>query len=298
MGIHRRLGGKRRVNIAYFFVAPFFLLFFVFTVWPILFSIVLSFTNFNAVQWPDLVGWNNYKRLLFSDEVFAIAVKNTLLFAVITGPLGYLGSFGFAWLINELSPKVRAVLTLLFYAPTISGNAFMIWAVLFSGDAHGYINGVGMYLGLLDGPVQWLTDPDYMMTIVILAALWMSLGTSFLAFIAGLQGVDRRLYEAGAIDGIKNRWQELWYITLPGMKSYLMFGAVMSITGSFSAAGQITPLVGFPSMDYAAHTIMQHINDYGSIRYEIGYASAIAVVLFVIMVVAQRLVQAALRKLG
>lgn len=137
MGIHRRLGGKRRVNIAYFFVAPFFLLFFVFTVWPILFSIVLSFTNFNAVQWPDLVGWNNYKRLLFSDEVFAIAVKNTLLFAVITGPLGYLGSFGFAWLINELSPKVRAVLTLLFYAPTISGNAFMIWAVLFSGDAHG-----------------------------------------------------------------------------------------------------------------------------------------------------------------
>lgn len=298
MGIHRRLGGKRRVNIAYFFVAPFFLLFFVFTVWPILFSIVLSFTNFNAVQWPGLVGWNNYKRLFFSDEVFAIAVKNTLLFAVITGPLGYLGSFGFAWLINELSPKVRAVLTLLFYAPTISGNAFMIWAVLFSGDAHGYINGVGMYLGLLDGPVQWLTDPDYMMTIVILAALWMSLGTSFLAFIAGLQGVDRRLYEAGAIDGIKNRWQELWYITLPGMKSYLMFGAVMSITGSFSAAGQITPLVGFPSTDYAAHTIMQHINDYGSIRYEIGYASAIAVVLFVIMVVAQRLVQAALRKLG
>ena len=298
MGIHRRLGGKRRVNIAYFFVAPFFLLFFVFTVWPILFSIVLSFTNFNAVQWPDLVGWNNYKRLFFSDEVFAIAVKNTLLFAVITGPLGYLGSFGFAWLINELSPKVRAVLTLLFYAPTISGNAFMIWAVLFSGDAHGYINGVGMYLGLLDGPVQWLTDPDYMMTIVILAALWMSLGTSFLAFIAGLQGVDRRPYEAGAIDGIKNRWQELWYITLPGMKSYLMFGAVMSITGSFSAAGQITPLVGFPSTDYAAHTIMQHINDYGSIRYEIGYASAIAVVLFVIMVVAQRLVQAALRKLG
>ena len=298
MGIHRRLGGKRRVNIAYFFVAPFFLLFFVFTVWPILFSIVLSFTNFNAVQWPDLVGWNNYKRLFFSDEVFAIAVKNTLLFAVITGPLGYLGSFGFAWLINELSPKVRAVLTLLFYAPTISGNAFMIWAVLFSGDAHGYINGVGMYLGLLDGQVQWLTDPDYMMTIVILAALWMSLGTSFLAFIAGLQGVDRRLYEAGAIDGIKNRWQELWYITLPGMKSYLMFGAVMSITGSFSAAGQITPLVGFPSTDYAAHTIMQHINDYGSIRYEIGYASAIAGVLFVIMVVAQRLVQAALRKLG
>lgn len=295
-----QVGGHKRarINIAYFFVLPFFLLFFIFTVWPILFSILLSFTNFNAVQLPKFVGWNNYIRMFFADDIFLIAIQNTLLFAVVTGPLGYLGSFTFAWLINELHPKARAFLTLLFYAPAISGNAFMIWGILFSGDTHGYINGVALYLGLIDTPIQWLTDPKYMMGVVILAALWMSLGTSFLAFIAGLQGIDRRQFEAGAIDGIRNRWQELWYITLPNMKSYLMFGAVMAITGSFSAAGQITPLVGFPSTDYAAHTIMQHINDYGSIRYEVGYACAIAVILFIIMVVSQRIIQALLKKLG
>lgn len=284
--------------ISYVFVAPFLIFFTVFTVLPVLLSIVLSFTYFNMLETPTFIGWSNYIRLFLADDVFLIAVKNTLLFSAITGPLGYLMCFIFAWFINELQPRVRAFLTLLFYAPSISGNAYMIWTLLFSGDTYGYINAQLLNLGLIDKPIQWLITPDYMMTIVIIVTLWMSLGTSFLVFIAGLQGISRSLYEAGAIDGIKNRWQELWYLTLPAMRKYLMFGAIMTITGSFNAAGNIQALTGATPTDYATWTVMQHLQDYGNVRYEMGYASAIAVILFIAMVGAQQIVQRLLAKVG
>ena len=250
------------------------------------------------LQIPIWVGIDNYIRMFLEDDIFLIAVKNTLVFSAVTGPLSYMLCFVIAWLINELTPKVRAFLTLLFYAPSISGNAYMMWTLLFSGDMYGYINGFLLKYNVINKPIQWLIDPDYMMSIVIIVTLWMSLGTSFLVFIAGLQGIDPKLYEAAAIDGIKNRWQELWYITLPAMRGYLMFGAIIAITNSFAAAGQITALVGFPSTDYAVHTVMQHIQDYGTIRYEMGYASAMAVVLFFSMVLTQRIVQRLLAKVG
>lgn len=285
-------------KISYLFVAPFVILFAVFVIIPILVSIGLSFTYFNMVQPPRWVGWDNYLKLFLEDEIFLIAVKNTLLFAVITGPISYVLCFGFAWLINEFRPKVRTILTLLFYAPSISGNAYLIWKVLFSGDAYGYINGVLLYWGVVDKPIQWLVDTTWMMPIVILVTLWMSLGVSFLTFIAGLQGIDNMYYEAGVIDGIRNRWQELWYITLPLMKHHLMFGAIISITNSFAAAGQLQALTGATPTDWATWTIMQHVNDYGYVRYEMGYASAMAVLLFITMVIVQRLVQKLLTKLA
>ncbi len=285
-------------KVSYLFVAPYGILFFLFTVLPVFVAICLSFTHYNMLQPPKWVGWENYLKLFLSDDVWLIAVKNTFIFAVITGPLSYFASFIFAWFINELQPKIRAVLTLMLYAPSISGSLFMIWTVMFSGDAYGYINGFLLYWGIIKEPIQWLTDPSWMMPVVILVVLWMSLSTSFLAFIAGLQGLDPRLFEAGAVDGIRNRWQELFYITLPQMKGYLMFGAIMSITGSFTAAAQIIPLVGFPSTDYAAHTIVAHLIDYGNVRFEMGTASAIAVILFVVMVVVQRWVQRLLDRFG
>ena len=283
-------------KVSYLFVGPFVILFTIFVVIPILISIGLSFTYFNMVQPPSWVGWGNYLTLFLEDEIFLIAVKNTLFFAAITGPVSYILCFVFAWLINELKPKLRAFLTLLFYAPSISANAFMIWTVMFSGDAYGYINGILLYWGIIDKPIQWLQDPTYMMGIVILVVLWMSLGVSFLTFIAGLQGIDNTLYEAGAIDGVRNRWQELWYITLPSMKNHLMFGAIISITNSFAAAGQLQALTGATPTDWATWTIMQHVNDYGYVRYEMGYASAMAVLLFITMVVVQLIVQRLLAK--
>ncbi|MFP4016583.1 MAG: carbohydrate ABC transporter permease [Halanaerobiales bacterium] len=282
----------------YLFLTPFTIVFLIFVIIPVLLSIVLSFTYFNMLQWPVWVGVDNYIRMFLEDDVFLIAVKNTLVFSAVTGPLSYLLCLLIAWLVNELQPKIRAFLTLLFYAPSIVGNAYLIWTVMFNGNVYGYANGLLLEYNIISEPIQWLIDPDWMMTIVIVVVLWMSLGTSFLVFIAGLQGIDPKLYEAGAIDGIRNRWQELWYITLPAMKGYMMFGAIMSITGSFAAAWQITALVGYPSTDYAVHTVMQHIEDYAFMRYEMGYASAIAVVLFVTMVLTQKIVQKILSKVG
>ncbi len=287
-----------RNKTSYLFLAPYAIIFITFTVLPVLVSIILSFTHYNMLEKPVWIGWQNYLKLFLSDDVFLIAVKNTFVFAAITGPVGYLACLFFAWMVNEFKPKIRAFFTLLFYAPSISGNAFLVWQIIFDADQYGYLNGLLMSLGLRDDPIAWLYDPRFILPICIIVTLWMSLGTSFLVFIAGLQNIDPSLYEAGAIDGVRNRWQELWYITLPSMKPQLMFGAIMSITSSFAASAQIIPLAGFPSVDYAARTVVSHLLDYGSVRFEMGYACAIATVLFLAMVITQKIVQRLLSKVG
>ena len=274
------------------------LVFFVFVLLPVLISIAMSFTSFDMLQPPKFNGIDNYLNLFLRDSIFLKSIGTTFVMAVVVGPVSYILSFTMAWLLNEITPKVRALITLILYAPAISGNVYMIWTVLFSGDDYGYINGILLKLGIISQSVQWLKDPQYMLAIVIVVALWSSLGTSFLAFIAGLQGVDKTLYEAGAVDGIKNRWQELYHITLPSMKPQLMFGAVMAITNSFGIGSICTALCGFPSTDYAVHTIMNHLEDYGGARYEMGYASAIATILFIIMITCNFVIQRLLSKVG
>ncbi|MBQ9796484.1 MAG: sugar ABC transporter permease [Clostridia bacterium] len=288
----------RRNWVAYLMILPYVLIFALFTIFPVILSFIISFTDFNMLQWPNFVWLTNYVNLFFADDIFLIACKNTLIFAAIVGPASYLMSFLVAWFINELPPRIRAVVTLIFYAPSISGQVYMIWGTLFSGDSYGWVNATLIETGMITEPIQWFKDADYIMPLCIVVALWTSLGHSFLSFIAGLQGVDRSLYEAGAVDGVKNRWQELWYITLPSMKPQLMFGAVMAITNSFGFGGVVTALCGFPSVDYAAHTITHHLDDYGGARYEIGYSSTIAVILFTIMIVANTIVKKALSKVG
>lgn len=288
----------KKAGAYYAFVLPYALIFTAFTIIPVFISLALSFTTFNMITAPKFVFINNYYKLFMLDELFLVAIKNTFLISAITGPAGYLMCLLFAWLINEMPPKFRAFLTLLFYAPSISGQAFAMFTFIFSGDELGLLNSRLIKLGILTQPIQWLAAEQTIMPCLIVVILWLSLGTSFLSFIAGLQGIGRDMYEAGAIDGIKNRWQELWFITLPSMKSQLMFGAVMSITGSFGMGSVITSLVGFPSPNYAAHTIVHHLEDYGNIRFEMGYASAIATILFLIMITANKLVQKLLRKVG
>jgi len=290
---------EMRVNrVGYIMVAPFFILFLVFTVLPIILSLFFSFTIFNMLEWPKFVFLDNYIRLLLDDDTFLTAIRNTFVFAAVTGPISYVLSFMMAWFINELSPKMRAFVTLIFYAPSISGQVYMIWQVIFSSDQYGYANSLLLRFNFISGPILWFQDAKYTMGLCIVVALWLSLGTSFLAFIAGLQVVDRSYYEAGAVDGIRNRWQELWYVTLPLMKNQLMFGAVMTITGSFGFGAIVTALCGFPSVEYSAHTIMHHLDDYGGIRFEMGYASAIATLLFFLMVGANLLVNRLLSKVG
>ncbi len=288
----------KRNKIAYLLIAPYVIIFTLFTIVPVILSFLISFTDFNMLQWPNIVWLDNYINLFFADDIFLIACVNTLIFAAIVGPASYLMSFLVAWFINELPPRIRSIITLIFYAPSISGQVYMIWGTLFSGDSYGWVNSTLIELGMITEPIQFFKDADYVMPLCIVVALWTSLGHAFLSFIAGLQGVDRSLYEAGAVDGVKNRWQELWYITLPSMKPQLMFGAVMAITNSFGFGGVVTALCGFPSVDYAAHTIMHHLEDYGGSRYEIGYSSAIAVVLFAVMIASNMLIKKLLSKVG
>jgi len=284
--------------VAYLMVAPYMILFTLFTVVPVVLSIVISFTDFNMLELPNIVWLKNYVTLFFDDDIFLIAIKNTFIFACIVGPSSYIMSYLVAWFINELPPKIRALVTLVFYAPSISGQVYLIWGTLFSSDSYGWANAVLDKLGIINEPINWFKDEKYVMPLCIVVSLWTSLGTSFLAFIAGLQGIDRALFEAGAVDGVKNRWQELYYITLPSMKPQLMFGAIMSITGAFGFGGIVDALAGFPSVNYCAHTIMHHLNDYGGMRYEIGYSSAIAVILFLMMIGANMLVKRILSKIG
>ncbi len=288
----------KRHKYKYLMILPFFLVFTIFTLIPILVSVVLSFTSFNMVEAPSFEGLANYINLIVEDDIFLIAIKNTMLFALVTGPISYIMCFLFAWLINELPRIPRAIMTLVFYAPSISGNAYLVWKLIFSSDTYGWANAWLVKLGLVQERVLWFETAKYVMPILIVVQLWLSLGVSFLSFIAGLQNVDKSLYEAASVEGIRNRWQELWYITLPSMKPQLMFGAVMQITNSLSVSQISIDLVGFPSIDYAGHTILTHLHDFGNLRYELGYACTIAVVLFFIMVLCNILVQKLLRKLG
>ena len=290
---------EMRVNwLAYAFIAPYYLIFLTFTIVPVFVSFFLSFTSFNMIEAPVWIAMDNYARLFLDDDIFILAIQNTLIFAAVTGPVSYVLSFLVAWFINELSPKLRALVTLVFYAPNISGSVYMIWQVAFSGDSYGWVNGTLLDLGLIDSPILFFQNASYVMPLCIVVALWTSLGTAFLSFIAGLQTVDRALYEAGAVDGVKNRWQELWYITLPYMKPQMMFGAIMAITGSFGFGGIVDALAGNPSVDYCAWTIMHHLNDYGGARFETGYASAIATLLFLLMIGSNALVKKLLSKVG
>jgi multiple sugar transport system permease protein len=283
---------------SYFLIAPYFILFFTFTVLPVMMAIALSFTSFNLFEITGFVGWANYTRLLLENEIFIIALQNTLIFAVVTGPLSFLLCFVFAWIINDMPAKIRAFFTVVFYAPSISANAFFIWQYFFSGDRAGLVNGILIGWGLLDEPVNWFRDARFILPILLVVQLWMSLGVGFLAFIAGLQTVDKALYEAAAVDGIRNRWQELWFVTLPSMKPQLLFAAVMQITTSFAVADIVTALAGLPTVNYAGDTIVTHLQDVGWIRFEMGYASAIATILFLLMILTNKGVQRMLRKVG
>jgi multiple sugar transport system permease protein len=261
-------------------------------------SMGLSFTYFNMFQPPRFIGWQNYINLFFWDDVFLRAVQNTLVLALITGPVGYMLSLLFAWLINEFPKALKTILVVVFYAPTLSGQVFVIWNVVFSSDMYGYANSILLRLGLITEPVRWLSTEQYIMPITIVVVLWMSMGTGFLAFVAGVTNVDKTLYEAAYVDGIRNRWQELWFITLPYMKPQLLFGAIMAITGSFAIFDVAVSLAGMPSTNYANHTVVAHLVDYGTIRFEMGYASSIAFILFGTMIIANKVVQRLLRKVG
>ena len=288
----------KRAKSSYLMLAPYFILFFFFTVLPVGMVMIFSFTYYNMLEMPQFIGWRNYIKLFLEDDIFLKSLKNTLILAVVTGPVSYFMCLLFAWIINEFKGWLRAFLTLIFYAPSICGNAYVVWNLILTGDRYGYLNGLLLKLGIIDEAKLWMQTESYVLPVLIIVQLWLSLGTGFLTFIAGLQTVDKSLYEAAALDGVKNRWQELWFVTLPAMKPQLMFGAVMQITTSFAICDVSINLAGNPSVNYAGATVVTHLLDYGTVRFEMGYASAIATLLFILMVGSNQLIQRLLRRVG
>ena len=287
-----------RESTSYLMMAPFLLLFTVFTLAPVFITFVISFTNYNVLETPKFVGWQNYIDLFVHDEIFMKSVSNTLVYAIITGPAGFILAFIMAWILNEMQSTMRAVMTFIVYIPSISGTAFVIWKLIFDGDVYGYANSILMNFGFIDEPVQWLTTEKYILPIIIIVQLWMSMGAGFLAMRAGFSSVDGSLYEAAAVDGIKNRFQELFYITVPAMGPHLMTAAVLQITAMFANSSVSENLVGSPSTNYAGHLIIQHLNDYSSVRFQRGYAAAISVILFIMMISMNKLVLKLLNRVG
>ncbi|MGL4338650.1 MAG: carbohydrate ABC transporter permease [Turicibacter sp.] len=279
---------------AYMYLAPYLILFFGFIVLPVIIAVLLSFTDFNAVEFPNFVGLKNYITLMTQDSILMqYALPNTIKFALIAGPVGYGMAFILAWLLAQIPKKPRTVLALILYSPSMTAGVAMtvVWTILFSGDQTGYLNSLLLRIGMIQEPVQWLQSPEYLMIIMIIVTLWSSMGVGFLAMLAGVLGINHELYEAAYIDGISNRFQEIIYITIPSMKPQMLFGAVMSVVGTFQAGGIGVALSGSnPTPQYSGQMILNHIEDFGFIRYEMGYAAALSVVLLAIIWFASQVV--------
>lgn len=282
-----KIGKRENSNKnGYIFVAPFALVFILFILVPVILAAILSFTNFNAVQWPDWVGFLNYITLITNDQTFMqYVLPNTVVYAVVVGIGGYVLSFILAWALCNLTKGPRTVFALILYSPSMVAGVAMavLWKIIFSGDQSGLLNSWLMELGIINEPIIWLVSTDYLLPIVIIIGLWSSMGIGFLSMIAGILNSDESLYEAAAIDGVKNRFQEMIYITIPQMKPQMLFAAVMAIVNAFQNGMISSMLTGNPSPGYAAQLIVNHIEDYGFIRYEMGYAAAVSVVLLLIV---------------
>ena len=223
------IGKRENANpAAKWFLSPYLLLFAVFIIIPMVIAIALSFTNFNTIEFPDFVGFMNYINLITQDEIFMqYVLPNTVVYVLIVGVGGYVLSFFLAWILAQISKVPRTILALIFYSPSMTSGVAMtvLWKIIFTGDQTGYLNSILMKLGVITEPIVWLVDARYLLPIVIIVALWSSMGVGFLAMMAGILNADEELYEAGAIDGIKNRFQEMIYITVPTMKPQMLFGA-------------------------------------------------------------------------
>ena len=268
------------------FIGPYALIFSIFILIPVILAVILSFSNFNAIEFPEFVGFLNYITILTSDaEFMKYVLPNTVVYAVIVGIGGYALSFILAWALCNMTKPVRTVFALILYSPSMTTGVAMtvVWKVIFSGDQAGLLNSWLMELGVITEPVIWLTDARFLLPIVIIIGLWSSMGIGFLSMIAGILNTDASLYEAASIDGVSNRFQEMFYITIPQMKPQMLFAAVMAIVGAFQNGAISAMLVGNPSPGYASQLMVNHIEDYGFLRFEMGYAAALSVVLLLIV---------------
>lgn len=280
---------KKKFNSAYLFIGPYAIIFIVFVVLLILISFLLSFTYYDGVNMPHFIGLTNYVTLFTQDlDFMQSALPNTIKYALIVGPVGYMLSFFLAWVLAQLPRRFRNVAAIILYSPSLTGGVLIsvVWKAMFSGDSRGYINYLLLNWGIINEPLQFLQDKTTIFIIMVFVGLWSSMGIGFLAMLSGILNTNREIYEAAYVDGMKNRFQEVVYITIPSMKPQMMFGAVMSIVSTFNSAGLASALTGAsPTPQLAGWLISDHMQDYAFSRMEMGYASALSVVLLMLVLV-------------
>ena len=287
MTLKFKLKKYRDNKTGFFFALPYELAFMVFITIPVVMGMLLSFTYFNLLDAPRYIGFTNFITIFTADSAFMQQiVPNTITFAVIVGPAGYLLGFFLAWLLAQIPHRLRTILALVIYSPSMTAGVAMavMWRIIFSGDESGYLNAVLLNLSIIDAPIQWLSNPDYLMTIMIIVTLWSSMGIGFLAMLAGVLNINPELFEAAYIDGMTSKIQEIFYITIPSMKPQMLFGAVMSLVATFNAGSIGVLLSGQnPTPQNAGQLIVTHIDDYGFIRFDMGYAAALSIVLLILV---------------
>ena len=274
--------GRHAVSVL---LSPYAFLFCLLIAIPVCMAVILSFTYFNTIEFPKPIGLDNFVTLFTADSVFMQKVlPNTLIYAIFVGVGGYLLSFFLAWSLAQLPKWPRTILAIAIYSPSLTGGVLLsaVWSVVFNGSEGGYLNYLLLKLNLISEPVVWLQSDAHLLWIMIVVSLWSSMGIGFLSILSGILNANEELYEAARIDGVRNRFQEIIYVTIPQCKPQMLFGAVMAIVNTFQTSGIGVALSGSnPTPNYAGQLIVTHIEDYGFIRYEMGYAAAISVVLLI-----------------
>ena len=285
--------GKMDKHAVFWLQLPFIVLFLLFIIIPTVVAFVLSFTDFNSIQSPNWVGAENYINILTNDDVFAgHALPNTIKFAIIVGVFGYILSFVLAWILAQVPRVPRTIMAAMLYLPSMTGPTMMqnVWQIIFAGDKVGYLNALLLKLDIIQTPIIWLSDSNYIMTIMIVVSLWSCMGIGFLSMLAGILNVNRELYEAAHIDGVSNRLQEVIYVTIPAIKPHMMFGAIMSLVIAFQNANIGGLLSGAnPTPGYGGQLLITHADEHAFVRYEMGYSAAISVIVLIIIWVISQL---------
>jgi multiple sugar transport system permease protein len=278
------------------FVAPALTLIGLFFFLPVAASLLLSFTDFDIYALGRLdrlrfIGLDNYRRLL-NDPMFWTALRNTLYFVVVSGPLSVLVSLGAALLVNHRLTRFQGVFRTLLFLPVVTTlvAVAVVWRYLYH-PRYGFLNYVLGLAGL--PPIEWLGDPEWAMPAIILMAVWKNFGFNMVVFIAGLQSIPHRLYEAAEIDGADG-WAQFRYITLPMLAPTFLFVTVITLIGYFQLFAEPYVMTQGGPADSTLSVALLMFQE-GFRWWNLGYAAAVAFVLFLI-ILAGTLIQAWLRR--
>ena len=269
--------------IAFVFIAPALLLFLIFIFVPLFASLFLSFTQYNVLHPPVWAGLANFRQLMFHDPRFWKAFRNTVCYVVGVVPIGISTALVLAAALEELT-RGKQLFKVLYFIPTVTSVVAIaaVWKWLFAGEKFGLINYFLIRLGF--HPVDWLLSPTWILPAIMIMSIWAGLGYNLVFFSAGISTIPQTLYEAAKVDGA-SWWGRFWNVTVPMLRPTLVFVVVMAVINSFQVFDQVYIMTGGTGegtggvLD-SGLTMVSYLYDQGFMQFHMGYASAIAYLIF------------------